>query len=47
MTRETLISVVTNAKKEDCNVYVHLEFENHTKHLDHANHYNQIIKPNC
>lgn len=44
MTRKTLM-VIFKTGSVSSNSY--LDFENHTKHLDHVNHYNQIIKPKC
>lgn len=45
MTRKILLSIVKIGNSPKDNVYI--DFENHTKHLDHKNHYNQIIKPGC
>lgn len=45
MTRKLLLLIVKNGDLSKDNVYI--DFENHTKHLDHKNHYNQIIKPSC
>lgn len=46
MTRKLLLSEVIFEGDLD-KICIHLNFENHMKHLDHTNHYNQIVKPKC
>ena len=47
MTRKILLSIIKSSGKKLKTTFAHLNFENHMKHLDYANHYNQIIKAKC